>query len=114
MPISDAVSRTIKCDAPECDKTVTFDPQIPDQVIALPDWIRTTRTVQLGNRASFTYCSDICEVKGVTTGSHNVPEPKQVAEATAADQKAAEAATDTINKLRTPVAGKTPKKISLK
>ena len=100
MSISDAVSRTISCDAPECGKTVSFNPQVPDEVIALPDWIRTTRTVQLGNRASFTYCSDVCEVKGVTTGNHNVPEPKQIQEATAADQKQAEQATDVVNKLR--------------
>lgn len=111
--ISDAVSRTIKCDAPECDKTVTFDPQVPDQVIGLPDWIRTTRTVQLGNRASFTYCSDVCEVKGVTTGNHNVPEPKQVQEATPAEAKQAQVASDTINKLRARP-GDAEKKITLK
>lgn len=114
MPISDVVSRTIACEAEGCEHSVTFNPQVQEDVIGLPDWIRTTRTVQLGNRASFTYCSDVCEVKGVTTGNHNVPEPKQVAEATAADQKAAEQATDTINKLRTPKSDKAPKKVSLK
>ncbi len=114
MPISDAVSRTIKCDAVDCQNEITFNPQSQEEVIALPAWIRTTRTIQLGNRATFTYCGDVCEVKGVTTGNHNVPEPKTVEEATAADQKVAEQATDTINKLRTPKSDKAPKKISLK
>lgn len=114
MPISDVISRTIKCEAEGCEHTVTFNPQVPEDVIALPDWIRTTRTVQLGNRASFTYCGDVCEVKGVTTGNHNVPDPKIVEPATGADQKAAEQATDTINKLRTPAASKASKKILLK
>jgi len=100
MSISDAVSRTIKCDAPECDKLVTFDPQVQADVIALPDWVRTLRNVQLGNRATFSYCSDVCEVKGVTTGNHNVPEPKQVEEATPAQAKLAAQQSDAVNQMR--------------
>lgn len=82
MAITDKVSRIIKCEGPDCKNEVTFDPQNIEQIKALPDWIRTYRTIQNGQRASFGYCSDVCEVKGVTTGKHNVPEPKAVAEAT--------------------------------
>lgn len=82
MSIKDLVSRTIKCEGPECKNEITFDPQNIEQIKALPDWVRTYRTIQNGQRATFGYCSDVCEVKGVTTGNHNVPEPKAVAEAT--------------------------------
>lgn len=100
MPISDAVSRTIKCDNPECKNAITFDPQNAEQVAALPTWLRTLRNIQLGNRQSFTYCSDVCEVKGVTTGQHNIPEPKQVQEAQPGDVKKVVAQVEEVNKLR--------------
>jgi hypothetical protein len=82
MAIQDVTKRTIACDAPECSNTVTFNPAVQEEIVALPDWLRTTRTITLGNNSRFTYCSDVCEVKGVTTGNHNVPEPKQIQEAT--------------------------------
>lgn len=93
MPILDVVSRTIKCEGPECPNTITFDPANAEQVANLPLWLRTTRTVQLGNRQQFLYCSDVCEVKGVTTGNHNVPEPKKIQPANESqiNQAAAEA-----------------------
>ncbi len=89
MPIVDVVSRTIKCEGPECPNTITFDPQNQEQVSKLPTWLRTARTVQLGNRQQFLYCSDVCEVKGVTTGQHNIPEPPKIQTATEADVKRA-------------------------
>ena len=113
MPISDVVSRTIKCEADGCENSVTFNPQVEGDILSLPAWVRTTRTVQLGNRSSFTYCSDVCEVKGVTTGNHNVPEPKAVEPATAQDQKQAEQATDVINKMRQRPGNPGPKKVTL-
>jgi hypothetical protein len=81
MGFADVVARTIKCDAPECKNEVTFNPQNQEEVANLPKWLRTTRTVTLGNGQRFSYCCDVCEVEGVTTGQHNVPEPKQVQEA---------------------------------
>jgi hypothetical protein len=85
MAIKDQVQRTIACDGPECKNTISFDPQNQEEIAKLPAWLRTTRTVTLGNNQKFTYCSDVCEVKGVTTGNHNVPEPKQVQEAGSVD-----------------------------
>lgn len=97
--ITDAVSRTIKCDNKECEHTITFDPQNQEQITNLPTWLRTFRTIVNGQNAKFGYCSDVCEVKGVTTGDHNVPEPPKIQQATSqADvkqaAKEAEAATE--------------------
>lgn len=107
MGFEDKIARTIKCDAKGCDKVHTFNPQIEEEVANLPLWIRTTRTVTLGNRKQFTYCSDVCEVNGVTTGDHNVPEPKVVQEATPAQANQAIAAAQVVDQLK---AKKTPKK----
>jgi hypothetical protein len=98
--ITDTVSRTIKCDNPDCTNAITFDPQNPEAVAALPTWLRTLRNVQLGNRQSFTYCSDVCEVKGVTTGQHNIPEPPQVQPAQPGDVKKVAAQAEQVNQLR--------------
>lgn len=73
--IHDVISRTIKCDAEGCDKVHVFNPQDAQEVIALPDWIKTTRSVELGNRTKFEYCSDACEIKATNAGKHVVPEP---------------------------------------
>lgn len=86
MPVSDKQSqiRTMKCDAPGCDKEVTFDVLNQEDIAKLPEWLKTGRNVQLGNRAGYFYCGDVCEVKGVTTGQHNIPEPTKVQGATPA------------------------------
>lgn len=89
MPITDKVTREIKCDNKKCDKAVSFDPQDQKAVAELPDWLRSLRSINLGNGARFVYCSDICEVEGVTTGDHNVPEPPKVQAANEADMKRA-------------------------
>ncbi len=89
MAINDVTKRTIKCDSPECKNETTFNPQAIEEIQKLPDWVRTYRTIQNGQRGVFGYCSDVCEVKGVTTGQHNVPEPKAVQSATEADVRAA-------------------------
>jgi hypothetical protein len=108
MSILDMMSRTIKCDNESCTggdentrATVTFDPQNQEEISKLPDWLRTTRTVTLGNNTRFTYCSDVCEVKGVTTGAHNVPEPKQIQEATVAQAATVVKQAQAVEKLKT-------------
>jgi|SRR5208282_3032447 len=112
MPISDKTTRTIKCDNTKCNKEVTFDLQNQAEIAALPDWLRTYRNVVLGNQTKFGYCSDVCEVEGVTTGNHNVPEPKQVQEATAADANRVAAQAAVVEAMKTGAKGKG--KVSLK
>ena len=111
MPISDQTTRTIKCDNTKCDKVVTFDLQDQAAIAALPDWLRTYRNVVLGNNTKFGYCSDVCEVEGVTSGTHNVPEPKQVVEASPADANRVAAQAAAVEALKTP---KGKGKVSLK
>jgi hypothetical protein len=106
MPISDQSFRTIKCDNAKCDKTVTFDLQDQQAIANLPDWLRTYRNVVLGNNVKFGYCSDVCEVEGVTTGTHNVPEPKQVQEASVADASRVAAQAAAVEAMKTPAKGK--------
>lgn len=91
MGIQDKITRTIQCDAAGCENKVVFDPQNGDDVTRLPDWLKGVRQTVRGDKAQFTYCSDVCEVKGVTTGNHNLPEPKKIATATEADVKQAAA-----------------------
>jgi len=83
MSIIDKMERTIKCDAPGCTvEPAVFNPQNVEEIQKLPEWIRSYRVIQRGDKQSFGYCSDVCEVKGITAGNHNVPEPKKVAEVT--------------------------------
>jgi hypothetical protein len=111
LPISDKTTRSIKCDNAKCDKEVSFDLQDQAAIAALPDWLRMYRNVVLGNNQKFGYCSDVCEVEGVTTGQHNVPEPKQVQEATPADASRVAAQAKAVEALKTP---KGKGKVSLK
>ena len=106
MPISDKTTRTIKCDNKKCDKEVVFDLQDQEAISKMPDWLRTYRNVVLGNQSKFGYCSDVCEVEGVTTGDHNVPEPKQVQEATAADANRVAAQAKIVEAMKTGPKGK--------
>lgn len=107
MSIQDTTLRTIACDNEKCvgdggkKATVTFNPQNQEEITKLPDWLRTTRTITLGNNTRFTYCSDVCEVEGVTTGNHNVPEPKQVQEATPAQAATVVKQAQQVEKLKT-------------
>jgi hypothetical protein len=107
MSIIDAQIRTITCDGVGCTKTVTFDQKDSKATVELPEnaWMKTTRVTQTADGRNFTYCSDICEVKGVETGKHNVQEaPKIVqpnnANAVALAAKAAEAARQADQALR--------------
>jgi hypothetical protein len=112
MPISDQTLRTIKCDNAKCDKIISFDLQDQAAIAALPDWLRTYRNVVLGNNTKFGYCSDVCEVEGVTSGTHNVPEPKQVQEASPADAQRVAAQAAIVEAMKTAPKGKG--KVSLK
>lgn len=88
MPFSDKQLRTIKCDGPGCDKEVEFDLRDAAAIQAI-DWLKGVRVVQTGDNRAFSYCSDVCEVKGVTTLQHNLKEKSLVAPATEADVRAA-------------------------
>jgi hypothetical protein len=112
MGMSDKQIRTIACDNKKCDKTITFELGDQEAIAKLPDWLRTYRNVILGNNNKFGYCSDVCEVEGVTTGDHNVPEPKQVQEATAADANRVAAQAKIVEAMKTGPKGKG--KVSLK
>lgn len=91
MGFSDEQLRTIKCDGPGCDKVVTFNLKDVKAIQAI-EWLKGVRVIATGDNRSFSYCSDVCEVKGVTTGQHNLKEPpKVIAGATEADVKAAAA-----------------------
>lgn len=86
--------RTIACDGPECDKQARFE--ISDvAAIQQIEWLKGLRIIATGDNRQIAYCSDVCEVKGVTTGSHNLQEKKAestaptVVPATAADVQAA-------------------------
>lgn len=88
MSFSDQQLRTIKCDNPDCDKIVTFD--IKDvKAIQLIEWLKGVRVVQTGDNRALSYCSDVCEVKGITTGLHNLKEVSTIVPATEADVKVA-------------------------
>ncbi len=109
MPMIDKTTRTIKCDNAACDKEVSFDLKDQYAIAKLPDWLRTFRNVVLGNNTRFGYCSDVCEVEGVTTGNHNVPEPKKVVEATAADASKIAAQAKIVDAMKTDPKGKSTK-----
>lgn len=96
MSILDTVVRTIKCEAEGCPNEVIFDRKEEQQVFAKPEnaWMKGIRLVQTADGRNIAYCSDDCEVKGVATGKHNLPEPKRIIESgnSAAVQAAAQAA----------------------
>jgi len=80
MPIIDTAIRSISCDGPECNKAVLFDRKDEKTTFELPEnvWLRATRVTQTADGRNKVYCSDVCEVKGVGTGTHNIPEAPKV------------------------------------
>ena len=76
-----AVTTIVKCDLPECLNTAAFDASTKDKAMADNLWLRTYRTVQAGDGRNFGYCSDTCELAGVASGRHNMPEPKKIIDA---------------------------------
>lgn len=85
MSINNTVVQTIQCDAPGCDHAVTFAVSQTDETIKANPWLKTTRLVQIMLKEhpqapdkTFTYCSDVCEVKGAETLKHNFEEKKLI------------------------------------
>ena len=76
MPILDVAVRTISCEM--CDKTITFNQKDHQQVAKDTPWLSTSRVVQTGDGRNFIYCSDQCEIAGIATEKHNIPEPKKL------------------------------------
>lgn len=75
--------RNIRCDGPDCKKEVTFDPKFEKEIFLAPEnaWLRSGRVIQTGDQRILMYCSDVCEINGIRSGVHNLPEPKKVIEA---------------------------------
>lgn len=73
-----AVTTIVKCELPECPNTATFDVSTKDKAMIDNPWLRTYRTVQTGDGRTFGYCGDACELAGVASGKHNIPEPKRI------------------------------------
>jgi hypothetical protein len=80
MSILDSQIRSIVCDGPGCGKEVMFDLKDQKTVFENPDnvWLKSTRITQTGDGRNLVYCSDTCEVKGVATGKHNIPEAPKI------------------------------------
>ena len=83
MGIIDSNFRTVTCDM--CKKTVTYEQQqlngrihLDPKVMEDNPWLKTNRVVLTADGRNFGYCSDLCEVAGLETKQHNMPEPKQV------------------------------------
>jgi hypothetical protein len=103
MSLTNTTVQTIKCDAPGCDKELTFAQSQTPEFVKNNPWLRSVRIVQgiftenpqIPNKV-FVYCSDTCEVNGTGTGKHNPIEKKLVemptGEALAAVRAAAQAA----------------------
>lgn len=80
MTIIDSAIRTIACDGPGCTKQLLYDRKDEKTTFELPEnvWLRGTRVTQTADGRNLVYCSDICEVNGVATGKHNIPEPPKI------------------------------------
>ena len=101
MAVINSQFQTIICEN-NCGKQITFDVSKNKEVAeaAGNEWLKTLRYVQTVDQRLLAYCSDVCEVEGIKTGLHNMPQkkliesgatPAQVAQA-AAQAKAAELA----------------------
>lgn len=78
MGILDLTFRTLSCNG--CDKTVTYDRAKEKETFDDPAnvWMKGVRQVTSLDQRVMSYCSDVCEVKGCGTGSHNLPEQKKI------------------------------------
>jgi hypothetical protein len=98
MSIQNITFRTISCNNTKCGKTITYDMAQEKQAFDNPEnvWLKGVRQVTTLDQRMLAYCSDLCELAGIETGVHNIPEPKKIIEtggASAAQvQAAAEAA----------------------
>lgn len=97
MALTDVVMRTIKCNNEDCPKEITFERTKEKETFDNPAniWLKSLRLVQTVDQRSLVYCSDVCEIMGIKTGAHNMPEPKKIIEnANAATVAAAAQAAD--------------------
>ncbi len=96
--IIDITFRTMSCNGVDCDKTVTFKTSEGKEAEEQNPWLKNARIVNVPGKQPILYCSDSCEVSGVTTGQHNPVEQRKVIDIStagggrAAIQQAAEAA----------------------
>jgi len=81
MGIVDSNIRAISCDGPGCDKQIMYDRKAEKETFELPEnvWLRGTRVTQTADGRNLVYCSDVCEVKAVSTGVHNILEQPKIA-----------------------------------
>jgi hypothetical protein len=109
-----SVLTIIKCDHEGCDKVAQFEQSTQQQALTDHPWLRTYRSVNTGDQRSFGYCSDVCEVKAVETGKHNIPEPpKIVASGNAAEIAAAAQAAANARKQEAAIRDGKPAKVQL-
>jgi len=92
MAILDQTYRTITCNAPGCKNTVTFDVKDGQKVTEATPWLKSARVVQTGDGRNLVYCSDPCEVAGITEGWHVPVEKKVIAAPEGSAQEAIRAA----------------------
>jgi hypothetical protein len=87
LTIIDSQIRNIKCDAPGCKNEIIYDRKDEKTTVDNPDnaWLKSLRMVQTIDGRGYSYCSDACELEGVKTGKHNLPELPKVATATQQD-----------------------------
>lgn len=78
MGIIDIGFRTITCNGPKCDKTITIPAEDVKTAVSENPWLQGLRVLQTGDGRNFTYCCDLCEIDGVSTGQHNLPEQKKI------------------------------------
>jgi hypothetical protein len=83
MGIVDNQFRTVTCD--NCKKTVTYEQQqlngrihIDPKVMEENPWLKSNRVVLTADGRNFGYCSDLCEISGLESKQHNMPEPAKV------------------------------------
>lgn len=94
MGVIQTVFRTITCNNSECTRTITYDASKEKETFEASgnEWMKSLRNVQAIDQRVFTYCSDVCEAKGIATGQHNLPEQKRIIEGTASAAQVAQAA----------------------
>ena len=94
MGLIDVVIRSITCNGPDCPHTVTFDREQMKQTVETEgnEWLRSGRILQTSDGRSLFYCSDACEIGGIGTGVHTLPEPKKIISGVASQQAVAQAA----------------------
>jgi hypothetical protein len=96
MSVIDQMIRTFTCNNPACGKTITWNTQEEPKTFQENEWLLGLRVIQTLDNRKFSYCSDLCEIKGAETGQHNIVQKPKVeipsGSATDAIQKAAQAA----------------------